>query len=116
MNENDFLAGLPDWVKLLGGGFGFVIAASLGLRQWLSSAKVDRTADEATTNTINTLQEQLAAERTRADDLMHEREAMATEIGQLRGEVAGLRSQVEAQTKQIAMLLTLVSAMREGVK
>lgn len=116
MNENDILAGLPDWAKYLGGASGFLIAASLWLRQWLSSAKVDRTADEATTNTINTLQEQLAAERIRADELMHEREAMATEIGQLRGEVAGLRSQVEAQTKQIAVLLQLVQGMRKGVK
>ncbi|WP_323162847.1 hypothetical protein [Stenotrophomonas maltophilia] len=114
MNESDLLADVPAWLKYLGGASGFVAAAALFLRQWLSSAKVDRTADEATTNTINTLQSQLTAERTRADGLMHEREAMATEIGQLRGEVAGLRSQVEAQTKQIATLLQLVGALREG--
>ncbi|HHA2674740.1 TPA: hypothetical protein ACOECQ_000807 [Stenotrophomonas maltophilia] len=108
MNETDLLADVPAWMKYVGGASGFLIAASLWLRQWLSSAKVDRTADEATTNTINTLQEQLAAERTRADGLMHEREAMATEIGQLRGEVNALRTQVEAQTQQIRTLLSLM--------
>ncbi len=92
MNESDLLAGVPDWAKYPGGTSGVRIAVALGLRQWWSSAKVDRTADEATSNTLRTLQEQLAAERTRADGLMHEREAMAQEIGQLRGEVSALRA------------------------
>ncbi|KAG0953887.1 hypothetical protein G6F31_013321 [Rhizopus arrhizus] len=93
MNESDLLAGVPDWAKYLGGTSGVLIAVSLWLRQWLSSAKVDRTADEATSNTLRTLQEQLAAERTRADGLMHEREAMAQEIGQLHRRAAGTGAQ-----------------------
>jgi chromosome segregation ATPase len=60
------------------------------------------------------LQAQVETERKRADDLMHEREAMATEIGQLRGEVQALRAQVEMlvamiQQKQPALLANVVT-------
>jgi HAMP domain-containing protein len=113
MNENDFLAGIPAWAKYAGGSTGFVAAGVLWLRQWLSSAKVDRTIDTEAVTTINRLREQVEVERKRADDLMHEREAMATEIGQLRGEVQALRSQVEMlvaliQKQQPALLAQAV--------
>lgn len=108
MNESDLLANLPAWVKHVGAASGFIAAAAIWLRQYLSAAKVDRTVDEATTKTIERLESQLTAERARADELMHEREAMATEIGQLRGEVVGLRTQVDTLHKQIELLLMLV--------
>jgi hypothetical protein len=66
--------------------------------------QVDRTADEATSNTLRTLQEQLAAERTRADELMPERR-QRQEIGQLRGEVSALRAQIAQQSVQDDALL-----------
>lgn len=108
MNGTELLSNVPDWAKYLGGTSGVLVAASLWLRQWLSSAKVERTADEATGNTLRALQEQLSAERLRADGLMHEREAMAQEIGQLRGEVSALRAQIAQQSVQIDALLDLV--------
>jgi predicted nuclease with TOPRIM domain len=60
------------------------------------------------------LQAQVETERKRADDLMHEREAMATEIGQLRGEVQALRAQVEMlvamiQQKQPTLLTNVIA-------
>jgi predicted nuclease with TOPRIM domain len=114
MNENDLLAGIPAWAKYVGGSTGFVAAGVLWLRQWLSSAKVDRTIDTEAVQTIQRLQAQVESERKRADDLMHEREAMATEIGSLRGEVAALRNQVEMlvkliQQKQPALLTNVIT-------
>ncbi len=105
MNEPDVLAGLPDWLNYVGGAAGFIAAAGLWIRQWLSSAKLDRAADDANERTLARLQAQLMAERDRADTLMREREAMATEIGSLRGEVHALRSQVES-------LMTMIREMR----
>lgn len=115
MNENDFLAGIPAWAKYTGGATGFVAAGVLWLRQWLSSAKVDRTIDAEAVQTIQRLQAQVESERQRADALMHEREAMATEIGQLRGEVASLRQQVETlvaliQQKQPSLMTNVIAA------
>lgn len=114
MNENDLLAGIPAWAKYTGGATGFVAAGVLWLRQWLSSAKVDRTIDAEAVQTIQRLQSAVETERKRADDLMHEREAMATEIGQLRGEVKSLREQVEMlvamiQQKQPALITNVVA-------
>lgn len=105
MNEPDVLAGLPDWLKFAGGASGFIAAGALWIRQWLSSAKLDRAADDANERTLARLQEQLLAERDRADTLMREREAMATEIGSLRGEVHALRAQVDS-------LMAMIREMR----
>lgn len=116
MTENELLADLPAWLKYMGGAAGFIIAAVLALRQWLSSAGVSRAADAATQDIINTLQEQLTAERIRADELMREREAMAQEIGQLRGEVSALRSQVAEQGEQIRKLVEVARNIRREVR
>ena len=93
--EDEIVKGLPTGLKWVGGALGAIITAALFLRQYLSSAKVDRTANEANVATITRLQDELQHERERADSLMREREAMAKEIGELRGEVKGLREQIE---------------------
>jgi len=108
MNENDFLSSIPGWAKLAGGSVVGIGGGLLWLRQWLSSAKVDRSIDTEAVQTIQRLQAQVADERKRADDLMHEREAMATEIGQLRGEVTALRGQVE-------MLVAMIQRTQPGL-
>ena len=112
------LSTLPAWVKFfitaLGGGAASITVGFLALRQWLSSAKVDRKADAATINTIDTLQEQLADERKRNSELTSERDKLVGEIGQLRGEVAGLRAEVASQKLQIETLLRLVQGLRAG--
>lgn len=99
------LSGIPDWLKWLGGVAGTVGAAALYLRQFLSKAKLERTADEADVHTILRLQAQLVVERDRADALMRDRESMVKEIGELKGEVRALRDQVAA-------LLALVEDLR----
>lgn len=112
MNETDLIGNIPTWMKYVASAAGGVGAALLFLRQWLSQAKVDRTANEANVETIVRLQAQVVVERDRADALMREREEMARKIGSLEGEVKGLRDQVDAlskqtqqQSKQIADLL-----------
>mgnify|MGYP001232339087 CR=1 FL=1 len=94
-----------EFAKVAGGIGGYVVAGFLVLRQWLSSAKVERAANDADVATITRLQTQLQderaradAERARADELMRERERMVTEIGELRGRVEILSSQVQHLT------------------
>lgn len=92
---------IPEWLKWTGPAGAAIAAGALFLRQYLSGAKVDRAADDANVATIRRLQDELAKERERADSLMRDREAMIQEIGQLRGEVQALRSQVETLTRLI---------------
>jgi len=95
MNENDVISNLPGAVKFGGIAGGYIAAAILFLRQWLSQAKVDRTANEANTATIERLQAERDAERARADAFMREREEMVAELGELRAKVDMLSQQVE---------------------
>lgn len=97
MDETNF----PEWLKWMGPTGAAILGLGLYLRQYLSGAKVDRAADDANVATILRLQDELRQERERADKLMIDREQMITELGQLRGEVAALRSQVEILTKLI---------------
>lgn len=97
----DELAGIPGWLKWVSMGGAGIAAGALFLWQYLSNAKVDRSVDGATVELIKNLQTQLVNEQGRADSLMREREAMATEIGQLRGEVHGLREQVRLLTEAV---------------
>lgn len=101
------LNGVPDWVKWIGGAGGALATGWLYLRQYLSRANVDRTADDANAATILRLQSELKGERERADALMRDRDAMVAELGQLRGEVQGLRDQV-------TLLTTLASPASRG--
>lgn len=98
MTEDAIVENFPTLMKYAGAGLGYVAAAALFLRQWLSQAKVDRTANDANAATILRLQAQLVTERDRADRLMIEREAMVKEIGELRGKVEVLSEQVETLT------------------
>jgi hypothetical protein len=97
---------IPDWLKWTGSAGAALVAAALYLRQYLSQSHVDRTADSANVATILRLQEELRNERERADTLMRDRESMIAELGQLRGEVQGLRDQV-------TLLTELVRSQRE---
>lgn len=92
---------IPDWASWLGTGAAAFTAGFLFLRQYLSSAKVDRAADDANVATILRLQSELQKERERADKLMADREQMIGELCQLRGEVEALRNQVEMLTRLI---------------
>ena len=94
VEDQGLLASLPSWLKYGGTALGGISATALAMWQWLSKAKVDRTADAATVSIIDTLQEQLATERKRSDELMRERDEMSSEIAQLRAEVVALRAQV----------------------
>jgi len=107
MDDLSVMAGVPDWIKWAGGVLAAVGAAAIYLPKLLSAAKVDRAVDDANVATINRLQAELEKERARADALMRDREAMIAEIGQLRGEVKGLREQVE-------FLTAIVNEWREG--
>lgn len=98
MTESDFVAAIPTWLKYLASAGGGMGAALLFLRQWLSQAKVDRTANDANVATILRLQAERDAERERADAMMREREAMVAELGELRGKVETLSEQVETLT------------------
>ena len=109
MNENDVFSKLPDAVKYGGVAGGYIAAAILFLRQWLSQAKVDRTATEANVATITRLQAERDSERERADQLMHEREAMVAELGELRAKVEMLSTQVED-------LKTLIREYRDAAR
>lgn len=93
--EDEIVKNLPSGLKWAGAALGAIVAGALFLRQYLSGAKVDRTANESNVATILRLQDELRQERDRADSLMREREAMAQEIGSLRAEVQGLREQIE---------------------
>ena len=100
----EFFDKLPEWLKWTGGVLGSLAAAGLYLRQYLSKAKVDRTANEVNAQTIERLFAQWVAERERADKLMREREAMARKIGELTGKVDALRMQVESLTMLVQTL------------
>ena len=91
----------PNWAKWIGATGSAIVAAWLYFRQYLSSAKVDRVADDANIATILRLQDQLKTERERADALMRDRESMVAELGQLRGEVKALRDQVAMLTDSV---------------
>lgn len=115
MNETDLINDLPAWIKYMAGASGFMAAALLWLRQWLSSAKVDRTADAANAATIERLQVMLNAANTRADEITRQRDQLVGEIGELRGEVTALRAEVAAQHKQIEVLLALMKKPERSV-
>jgi len=102
--EDLFLNSVPAWIKYLAAFAGGSGAALLYLRQWLSQAKVDRTANEANVETIQRLMGQLEAERRRADAYMREREEMVREIGALKGKVEILTEQVETLTALVKEL------------
>lgn len=101
MNEPDFLGNVPAWAKYLGTAVGSIAASALLLRQWLSGANVDRTANDANAQTIVRLQAQVVTERDRADRLMVERESMVKQIGELSGKVEVLSSQVDQLTELV---------------
>lgn len=107
MDDISVMTGVPDWIKWAGGALAAIGAAIIYLPKLLSAVKVDRAADDANVATINRLQAELEKERARADALMRDREPMVAEIGQHRGEVKGLREQVEMST-------TIVNEWREG--
>jgi len=100
----DELNDVPSWAKWIGGAGGAIVAAWLYFRQFLSSAKVDRAADDANVATILRLQDELKSDRERADALMRDRESMVAELGQLRGEVKALRDQVSMLTDLVREL------------
>ena len=92
----DELKDVPTWIKWIGGAGGTLAAGWLYFRQYLSSAQVDRAANDANVATILRLQDELKNERERANVLMRDRESMIAELGQLRGEVKALREQIAA--------------------
>ncbi len=104
MTEDQVLSNIPSWMKYVASAAGGVGAAMLFLRQWLSQAKVDRTANDANAATIIRLQAQVVVERDRADSLMREREAMVRELGELKGKVEILSDQVETLTDLVKQL------------
>jgi hypothetical protein len=104
VNEDEFIKNFPTVMKYIGSGAGYLAAGVLFLRQWLSQAKVDRTANDSNAATINRLQAQVIVERDRADSLMREREAMVRELGELKGKVEVLSEQVETLTNLVKQL------------
>jgi hypothetical protein len=110
MNEPDLLDHVPTWAKYIVTAIAGSGASLLFLRQWLSQANVDRTANDSNAQTIIRLQAQVVTERDRADRLMVEREAMVKEIGELRGKVEVLSEQVERLTELVQGLKGVDSA------
>lgn len=112
MDEVSILKNAPAWLVGLGMGGTAIVAGAVFLRQFLSSAKVDRSANEANVQTIERLTSEVEGERKRADQerdradqLMHEREDMIREIGELKGKVDALTSQVAHLSDLVASLM-----------
>jgi len=99
---DDITKGMPSWLSWGGGAIAAIGAGAIYLRQYLSSAQVDRTANEANVATILRLQDELKAERERADALMKDREGMVARIAELGAEVKALRDQVETLTNMLS--------------
>jgi hypothetical protein len=111
MDEASVFAKVPSWLIGLGTGGAAIVGAAVFLRQFLSSAKVDRAADAANVATIERLTAEVEnerkradSERDRADQLMHEREDMIREIGELKGKVDTLTAQVAQLTDLVVSL------------
>jgi hypothetical protein len=114
MDEATVFKNAPAWLVGLGLGGASLVGGAIWLRQFLSSAKVDRSANDANVATIERLTAEVEeankradAERDRADQLMHEREDMIRKIGELEGKV-------DALSAQVAQLSDLIVSMKRG--
>ncbi|MGO4521130.1 hypothetical protein AB4076_10995 [Dyella sp. 2RAF44] len=92
--------GTGGWAALAAGAG----AGALKLFQALSSFKVERAADNAQVNVIETLQAERDAALKRADEAQAQLMVAVEAMGQLRAEIAGLRENVKNLSEQVQTL------------
>ena len=104
----EFLNDFPAWLKWLAGIAGTIAGGALFLRQYLSGAAAERASDsgqiaalQVYKDMVSELKGLLNDANTRSDQFAKERNEAIEIFGTLKGQLAEMTRQIEAQSREI---------------